>query len=431
MKLAEDEEDLRRIFAEQPITETEARVADRVRARLTSLSGRRDGLGAQLRRAVALGSLVVVLGGIAALAIALHVGSAARPSPGTSWLSVSGPSGGPFSSIACPAANTCWVVGGTTTDRYSAGSWEAVSNSAKSEHGTLDGVVCVTAADCWAVGSHFAVLPDNNDGVVQPLIEQFNGVDFAAVNGPHVSGDADGLQSVTCLDAGDCWAVGSFGANSENGGDGILHPLIEHFDGDTWTVASNPGSSLNAQLYGVDCVAADECWAVGGNPSGPLIEQYAGNSWTVSGGVAVDSSGTLGGVTCIGADDCWAVGSTGGGDTQQPLVLRYQGGSWTAVSSPHIDAVNGGALSGIACATANRCWAAGAAQGPLYDLVGTPPPDTIPALLEEYSDGGWDVVEGQPIGLLSGITCTTSSACWAVGTTGTGATLVETTGPTN
>jgi hypothetical protein len=84
---------------------------------------------------------------------------------------------------------------------------------------------------------------------------------------------------VTCLSAGDCWAVGA----SVNG---TGQPLIEHYAGSSWAIVSTPSPSPGGGLNGVTCVSAGDCWAVGfsssvNGPGEPLIEHYAGSRWAI------------------------------------------------------------------------------------------------------------------------------------------------------
>jgi hypothetical protein len=123
------------------------------------------------------------------------------------------------------------------------------------------------------------------------------------------------------------------------------------------------------------------------------------------------------------------VGNTGVGDypveggfvTEQPVIEEYTGGSWSVVTSPHISSPNGALLAGVACVSSNDCWAVVTTQGDLWDLVGTPPPSTIPPLIEHYSGNGWTVANGPQIaggGWLSATTCLPAGSCVVVGAMG-------------
>ncbi len=401
--------------------------------------------GARARgRSERAGRVAMAVAGIAALAVvagaatAVHVGllggsgstrsGSGMASGSTTWQSVNLPSGLSARGISCVGPDDCLLVGtsqnGTGTSAIwqdSAGAWTSVPFSGP---GFLDGLTCVTADDCWAVGSHFTVPPGPNDGVTQPLIEHYFGSDFSAVTEPEVPGDADDLSAVACVSADDCWADGSYAANSENGGDGILHPLLEHYDGSTWTVVSVvPSGPDGAGLTAITCAAANECWAVG--DGGALLEEFDGSGWSVLSGPALKGIG-LASVACPGPADCWAAGSTGAPQTptaplEAPLIAQYEGAGWDVASSPPVrGGPNGAVLSGIACSSQADCWAVGTIQEALWDLVGTPPPNTAPPLIEHWDGGSWTVVGGLPVdtggGGLIDVTCVPSSDdCYAVG----------------
>ena len=181
-----------------------------------------------------------------------------------------------------------------------------------------------------------------------------------------------------------------------------------------------------AQLTAVACPSAAECWAAGSMSGDSLIERYDGDTWSALATpqlVAVQG-GSLSGIECTGADDCWAAGSSGSGDTLQPLVVHYTAGAWAVVPTPHVNAVNGGSLAGVACVSASDCWAVGSNQS-AWDLVGTPPPDTTPPLTYHYAGGSWQPASSPQVSTtgaeLSAVACVPASGdCYAVGRAGAG-----------
>src|SRR5439155_17561067 len=67
-----------------------------------------------------------------------------------------------------------------------------------------------------------------------------------------------GLQA-TYIDGtspSDAWMVGSHYVSGRN------VPLVEHWDGSSWKLASSP--DLFGMLFAVDALAYDDAWAVGG-----------------------------------------------------------------------------------------------------------------------------------------------------------------------
>jgi len=119
-----------------------------------------------------------------------------------------------------------------------------------------------------------------------------------------------------------------------------------------------------------------------------------------------------------------AVGGTFGVGVQ-PLIEHYSTGAWALVASPLVSgSPDGGLLSGVACTSAERCWAVGAiepvpngAGEPLGTATAHPYAGGGEPLIERYSAGSWEVVSG-PTAVsgeeLSAIDCVSSTdECYA------------------
>jgi hypothetical protein len=84
-------------------------------------------------------------------------------------------------------------------------------------------------------------------------------------------------------------------------------------------------------MQSVTCVNDSECWAVGGSAIGAvgsraLIESYNGNRWALASGPGISSApgGVLFGASCATAGDCWAVGTGGGtSDGGRRLLVEH------------------------------------------------------------------------------------------------------------
>ena len=144
---------------------------------------------------------------------------------------------------------------------------------------------------------------------------------WGAVSSPTAPGQVSGLAGVTCFSASDCWAVGFSGtpANVNPIGE-IDSTLIEKDTSNGWSIvpSPNPPGSQGSDLYGVTCVSATDCWAVGDYFTDnttmytqPLIEQDTGSGWSIVSSPSPPGSqeSALQGVACAGASDCWAVGN--------------------------------------------------------------------------------------------------------------------------
>jgi hypothetical protein len=207
---------------------------------------------------------------------------ASSPNPGTSQNELVG--------IRCLSATSCWAVGDyfsggiahTLIEQYTGGSWTVVSNSVSSAF--LKDVACLSlTGECWAVGYSFGATCVNM-GRGCTLIEHNTGSGWVTVSSPN-AGQGDSLNGLTCMSATDCWAVGAY----TNAGKGLT--LTEHYDGNSWTVSPSPSvGSKSSNLSDVSCASAGDCWAVGSQccvsrggigVNQTLIEHNAGSGWLI------------------------------------------------------------------------------------------------------------------------------------------------------
>jgi hypothetical protein len=300
---------------------------------------------------------------------------------GSGWSIVDGPAvpgstSSQLQAMTCAGAGDCWAVGyyadasgadHTLIEHYTGGSWTVVSSPTPAGDGdiNLDGVTCVSADECWAVGYSDASGP-NSTGV-GTVIEEYTGSGWTIVTGPTASGGrTDELAAVTCVSAADCWAVGAYyvAGGSDNQG------LIEQYTGHGWSVVSSPlpPGSVESSLSSITCAGADDCWAVGGwgdvNFDGPtLIEQDTGSGWSIVPSPVPPGStqSALNGVSCASAADCWAVGFSGDENfNTAALIEQDTGAGWTIVSDVAPSGNAGGeVLSGTTCMDTGHCVAVG------------------------------------------------------------------------
>jgi hypothetical protein len=348
--------------------------------------------------------------------------------------------------VSCPSASDCWAVGyylsgvffQTLIEHWDGASWTIVDSPNVNEiNNVLYSVSCVSSSDCWALGHYFS--PSNsvdNEGSFQTLIEHWDGTSWTIVDSPNYGvGFNNGLESVTCVSTSDCWGVGYYYANVPGshgeGGPVTLQTLIEHWDGNAWTIAPSPNTSPSEFnfLFGVTCASASQCWAVGSRYNDikdqTLIERWDGTSWTIvsSPNTSATADNDLSSVACPAAGQCWAVGSyfDDASHVYQTLIERWDGTSWSIASSPNASNPHHNLLLTIACASDSQCWAVG-----IYI-------DRISRTLVERWDGtSWTLASSPNTdpadpNYLYGATCT--SQCWAVGVyinaDGIGQTLME------
>jgi hypothetical protein len=298
---------------------------------------------------------------------------------GTSWAIVSSPNtsatqDNSLFGVTCASASDCWAVGYyytstlnlqsylTLIERWDGTSWSIVTSpNAGLLFNILTAVTCASASNCLAVGYYVSDSTIALGGTYQTLIERWDGSSWAIVTSPNtLPVENNYLYRVTCVSASDCWAVGYY-YTGPAGQNGVYQTLIERWDGISWAIVTSPNTSatVNNLLYGVTCVSASNCWAVGYYAGSTLIERWDGTSWAI-----VSSPNAAGPgnhhilVTCASASDCWAVGYYYGSDWQT-LIERWDGTSWAIVSSPNTSTTQFNILIAVTCASASDCWAVG------------------------------------------------------------------------
>src|SRR6476660_118141 len=291
---------------------------------------------------------------------------------GTSWAIVSSPNTGTtdrnfLTGVTCASASECWAVGyyyngsliQTLIERWDGTSWAIVSSPNPAPNSYLNDVTCVSASDCRAVGYYY------NGKAYQTLIERWDGTSWAIVSSPNTGATQNNyLRGVTCVSASECWAVGYYYHDTFP-----VQTLIERWDGISWTIVTSPNTSATQDnlLFPVTCVSASECWAVGNYYNGSayqtLIERWDGTSWAIvtSPNTSATRDNDLYGMTCVSASECWAVGYYyTGNSTPQTLIERWDGTSWAIVSSPNTSTTQANFLQAVTCVSASECWAVGA-----------------------------------------------------------------------
>jgi hypothetical protein len=347
----------------------------------------------------------------------------------------------------CTDTWNCWAVGGTIAnlnkngtptalfEHWNGSSWTANPGAALSTPlSLLWDVTCVAASDCWAVGIEKS---DNSAGPTT-LAEHWDGSNWSVVATPDTAGY---LFSVTCTASNDCWAAGT--TTTDDGNSDPLHGFIDHWNGATWSsTPTQPTGQTYDQFDSVTCAGASDCWAVGfagpnaesnnflpdvvPNVAGDsaLVEHWNGLDWTIVDAPSAPSPlGTyLSSVTCTSSEQCWTVGSTmdTAGNPLSTVVDSWDGTSWTTVPSPNPSGT-GNLLTDVTCTSATNCWASGADGIQSGQNSSTEPNPMI----ESWNGSAWSVDPTPNVtffGYLNTVACTGGSGCFATGfvITGTG-----------
>jgi hypothetical protein len=325
---------------------------------------------------------------------------------GASWLegSTPVPSGASvwsFNAVSCVPGSWCMAVGSTDTgllaETLVGGTWTVVSIPDPGG-AQLAGVRCKSSSSCEAVGQF-----TTSGGTMETLAEAWNGSTWSVQATPNPGGaTASQLNAVACRQASLCEAVG------ESTSGGTTQTLVEAWNGSTWTIQTSPSvhGATSSALNGVSCPSTNTCEAVGGSLTGStfasLAERWNGSTWAIQ--TTPNLSGSvsqLDAVSCTAPKACTATG-TG-------LAERWNGSAWAlqaiAKAGGHLPE-----LTDVACTASARCLA-----------VGSYFPQGVQTQTSEEWDGTrWTVV---PTSLttsadstgLGGISCTSSTACTAVG----------------
>jgi hypothetical protein len=170
-----------------------------------------------------------------------------------------------------------------------------------------------------------------------------------------------GLRAGAAAADDDAWAVGFFSMGLD--GRGLLQPLVEHWDGRTWRRATTPHVGANAMLTGVAAAASDAVWAVGSYSEGrtdihALIERWDGQQWAVVASPDISVNHALTAIAARSARDIWAVGWQARDARRVPLVEHWDGRQWAIVAVPE-NASDSGLLNAVAAGRPNSVWVAG------------------------------------------------------------------------
>jgi len=200
-----------------------------------------------------------------------------------------------FNAIDGVAPNDVWAGGwrnGQTEDGFAGGQiflahWDGsewtqipapiTTGGSGSE---IAGIKAAASDDVWFVGSWI------NGSSWEALTMHWNGSSLEIVTAPFpVPGGTPGwsLAGADGVAANDLWAVG---AGSD--GDMSLAPYVLHFDGGSWQLADGvpqPGDQIeyNSVLpLGSNDVYAGGSWFTGGDGYGPLIIHWDGSAWSIA-----------------------------------------------------------------------------------------------------------------------------------------------------
>jgi hypothetical protein len=274
---------------------------------------------------------------------------------------------------------------------------------------TLNGVSCIASTTCVAVGY-------SSGTSVVTLAEKWNGTKWVVQHTPNPTGAPNAtLTGVSCASATACTAVGYYRSSSGN-----TLTLAEAWNGTKWVIqhTPNPAGSTNAALAGISCTSASACTAVGhyfGSSSiATLAEEWNGVKWVIqpTPNPTGDSVTEFFGVWCTSTAACTGVGFAIDSSKNDVMVAEaWNGATWAIQSTPNPVGATSAVLRGISCTSSTACTAVG-------DYIAN---SAFATLAEVWNGANWVVQptpnpSGSTSGLiLAGVSCASPTACTAVG----------------
>lgn len=339
------------------------------------------------------------------------------------------------SSISCPDATSCTIVGSWQTSAatfplysevWNGSRWQLIAITRPAGSGSavpvLDTVSCLSATSCLALGRLQTQKPGTVGVTV--LAERRSGAHWTATSAPPAQAGQDDEpadRSLWCGSATSCLAVGSLG---EDG------PRASLLRGTAWAVLTvpSPAGMIEDSLAGVSCSSASTCTAVGYyvSAAGEQVLTESGGRGTWSPGPAPSPAGQrvsrLTSVACPTATFCLSVGyaeATIDTDLAEPLSEVRHGTAWQIAPSPATGTNYGGTLSDISCASPSFCVAVGLAE--TNNGTARLPQTVSQQLIEQWDGTSWTVVPGSvPAGVtesgLNYVSCPSATFCLAIGT---------------
>ena len=219
------------------------------------------------------------------------------------------------------------------------------------KEGTLASVAARSASDAWAVGG--VVRRDEyGEEIVSasPLIEHWDGKSWSVVANPKVSGS---LTDVAATSRHDAWAVGWEGQDPRSAA-----PLMLHWDGRRWSRVTLPAAVRDTSA--VAALSSRDVWIVGtsGTPYPEVgeISHWNGRQWTH----VTKRPASLADIAAISRDDVWAVGNTvEPSDWDKALMMHWNGVRWKSFVRKATSGNDYAWLSAVGVASKDDVWAGG------------------------------------------------------------------------
>jgi hypothetical protein len=168
---------------------------------------------------------------------------------------------------------------------------------------------------------------------------------------------------------------------------------------------------------GVSCISSTFCMGVGQTYPGteyaiPTADTWNGTTWspTPTPPTRRGQESGLSSVSCTTSTSCMGVGWFGSENPTHTMAETWNGTTWSALSSPNKTSAYDNWFSGVSCTSSTTCVAVGA-----YSYG---PNDTPLALAETWNGSAWSIAPAPARSndsFLTGVSCTRANSCMAVG----------------
>jgi streptogramin lyase len=291
----------------------------------------------------------------------------------------------------------------------------------------------------WGTTYHYRLVAKNAAGKTYGGDHTFVPSRWSTQNGP-AAGAEGSLASLTCASASSCLAVGSKRIEYELEEEvlgfkyaGGSAPYAGIWNGKEWTAQSAPApfevdSGRESDLRAVSCGSATSCVAIGEKRETkigaegytPLGEYWNGSKWSIASvplpaDAVRESRGWahahLNDVYCASSTSCVAVGEyvykydEKGHAEEKPLIESWSGSEWEVTPSPSLSSYAVLSLQSVTCTSTTACVAVGS--------KGESP------LILQKGGGSWSVSSTpEKLGgsdTLRDVSCVSTTKCLAVG----------------
>ena len=317
-------------------------------------------------------------------------------------------------------------------ERWNGTEWavQSTPNPSGATESYFHGVSCSSSTACTAVGFY-----KTSSSNWLPLAERWNGTEWSIQSTPLPTGSIETLlEDVSCTSSTACIAVGDYRVSL--GATRVT--WAARWNGTEWSVQAtpNPAEQTETHLEGISCASSTFCTAVGSyrknaereNEHLSFAERWNGTEWSLEStpGPAGVTQSWLGAVSCTSSTACTAVGYyRNSSDVYVTLADQWNGTEWKLQSTPNPTGATENLLGGVSCASSTTCTAVGYYKNSSGTYV---------TLGERWNGTEWTIQStlnqtGATESELSGVSCSSSTVCHAVGYykngSGTEVTLAE------